>query len=264
LKLRQDFYNNFLYNKGISFKLLKTRIEHADLQDKEAPIDKTKKNTVIIENKDRNKFVYYKKGQIIIQNKNKTKLSNSVIIEQQDISKNKIILDTSIKNKIIIDNTAKDKRVIYDKNNIVIEIRDKKKSKNRGNDLEQPVALILKKPLFGFFLNSLVNNISFLNFAFLSQAFKKLLFFISLKNKRLSVLTSFDSGINGFFIPFAVNQQYTLQNTQYGFFVPYLKDSILKMIKKSKNLKSIKRSVFYHLSKQSFFSLKDIKKIKNK
>jgi hypothetical protein len=172
-KLREDFYHSYLYHKGIAFKNLKARTEDADPQDKEVPMDKSKKNTVIIDNKKRNNIVYYKKGQIFIENKNKS--DSFSITEDQNFSKNKILLDTSNKNIIRIDNNSKDKRVTYDKNNIVITITDKKKFKYRDNALEQPVALVLQKPLFGFFINSIIKtNTSFINFAFLSQEFKRL------------------------------------------------------------------------------------------
>ena len=128
-KFRKALYYNYLYNKGISFKMLKKRIKFADPQDKPAPVDKSKKNTVIIDNKDRNKFVYYRKGQIIIENKDKNKSNNSIIIDNQIKGKNKIILDTTNKNKIIIDNKDKNKRVSYDRNKIMIESVDKKKKK---------------------------------------------------------------------------------------------------------------------------------------
>ena len=264
-KFRKALYYNYLYNKGISFKMLKKRIKFADPQDKRAPVDKSKKNTVIIDNKDRNKFVYYRKGQIIIENKNKNKSNNSIIIDNQIKSKNKIILDTTNKNKIIIDNKDKNKRVSYDRNKIMIESVDKKKKKFRINDLDQPVSLILKKPAFGLFLNSLnKNDYSIFNLAFLSKEFKKLLFLNSLETKRLSGLTSFESGVNGFFVPFVLNKHSNEKNTQYGFFIPFFTKFNFKGIKINRILKRILFFTIAHLKRYSFISLKDLKNLKTK
>ena len=266
LNFRNDVYYNYFYLNGISLKMLKHRTKFKDLQDKEPKIDKNK-NIISVLNKNRKLVVYYEKNNIIIATRNKK--NNYFFIDNklnQNV-KNKIRWTIRDKNKIIINNKDKNKKFYFTKNTINIETKNKYEF--RINSLNEPVSFILQKPDFGFFLNSLNNNnFSTFNLGFLSNLFKKFIFFFSLKKKNLLGLTSFDSGLNGFFIPFILKKQQ--KNFQYGFFIPFFKffdfelfqDKTLNQ-KINENFKKLKKLIMFHLKKHKYISLNDFILLQN-